>query len=231
MGPVWSGRADLSPGYRRELGIGGACGSGWWSSEPIRGGRNRALGTKTPPWACETADRLTYPTNVMMDPALQAETLALLIDRLIEEGDPRAQERILVDEICAQNWAQSVALLRQNNGSESGWIEVLARGPEDLLPTPHQVAAIYDGQLTDELPLGRRALFAKDHTGTVALALGGCAEAQTEDTLSALLEVFCRFSASCGDSPWGDSDLLDMLQPPTPRQGADDDVSGDEPAE
>ena len=155
----------------------------------------------------------------MMDPALQAETLALLIDRLIDEGDARVQERILVDEICRGEWAQAAGLWRRAEGAR-GWIEVLARGPEDLLPNGDQVAAIHEGKLPGELPLGKRVLFAKDNSGLVALAIGGCEEGTAEDVLGSLLEVFCRFSVeSSGANAWGDVDLLDLLQPPAPGHG------------
>jgi hypothetical protein len=155
----------------------------------------------------------------MTERSLQAETLAALIDHLIAEKDPRIQERILIEEICEAGWAQSAGLLRTETSKRSGWIEILSRGPIDLLPTADQVAAIDEGQLDTELPLGKRTFFASNSSGRVALTLGGCRQdSETEDLLAALLEVFSRFSTERGDPVWGEVDLLDILQPPMPSE-------------
>jgi len=162
----------------------------------------------------------------MTDPTLHLEALAQLIDRLIAEGDPRVRERILVEEIRDRGWAEAACFLRPSRAVEGGWIETLARGPRDRLPTPEQVSAIDGGTLTGDLPLGTRALFSQDTTGPVALGLGGCGES-AEDLLGSLLDVFCGFCPPSGKSAGTGPELLDLLQPPAqaprePRPGEEE---------
>ena len=158
------------------------------------------------------------------------EALSNLVGALIDEPDPRSQERLLVDALVRGGWAQAVALWRRDRSRD--WIQVLAKGPDDLLPGRAQVEGTYDGALPKELPLGKRVLFADRLQGGVGLALGGINESlEMEDLLEGMFGVYVSLtgvgSTGSGVGSLTD-DLLDMLQGPNPGLGRPEDKDTEE---
>lgn len=146
----------------------------------------------------------------------EIEVLALLVERLVDCPDPAARERLLVEALHERGWAEAVALHHPGADPErDAWPQRLARGPADLLPDGDLVRAVATGELPEELPLGRRVLFAPG--GRAALALGGFrGETADLDHLEALLAA-----ASVLEDGIGEADLLDQLHAPL---GAGDDA-------
>jgi hypothetical protein len=155
----------------------------------------------------------------------QMEALSNLVGQLIEEADPRAQERLLVDALIRGGWTQAAALWRRERSRD--WIQVLAKGPDDLLPGRAQVEGIFDGDLPKELPLGKRVLFADRMHGGIGLALGGINDSlEMEDLLEGMFSVYVSLTGigkpgvGAGEESLTDG-LLDMLQGPTPGGGSE----------
>jgi hypothetical protein len=166
-----------------------------------------------------------------MNEAEQMESLADLVGQLVDESDPRAQERALVASLYDGQWAQAVALWRR--GRDRRWIQVIAQGPDDLLPRRSQVEGIWDGDLPPELPLGKRVFFAKRNGGVLALAVGGIAgDLEIEDLLEAMFRAFVTITGDDTGSPAPiamdgpdlahESDWLDLLQGPAPKKSDPD---------
>jgi hypothetical protein len=119
-------------------------------------------------------------------------TLAGLVEQLVEMPDRNRRARLLLETIQVGGWAQAVALFQpaMQKGS-TAWMQLLARGPADLLPAPELVEAIEKGEFPPELPLKGHVLFAGEREGRTALALGSVTEEeQTVAELEALLEVW-----------------------------------------
>jgi hypothetical protein len=140
----------------------------------------------------------------------ELEVLALLIERLVDCPDPAARERLLVEALLERDWAQAAALYPPGGDPEQApWLPRIARGPADLLPDGEVVRAVASGDLPEELPLGRRVLFAPG--ASCALALGGYqGETADLDHLEALLAA----ASVIEDGAPGEVDLLDRLHAP-----------------
>ncbi len=100
-----------------------------------------------------------------------------------------------------RGWAQAVALYRRapavRGAQASGWFELLARGPADLLPSAGEIEAVATGELPRELSLGRLVFVSHEESGATALALGGilCSEDQL-DSIEGLFEVLAALRGS-----------------------------------
>ncbi|MCZ6598918.1 MAG: hypothetical protein O7B99_14875 [Planctomycetota bacterium] len=142
----------------------------------------------------------------------EASAIARLVETLIDSADPILRDRILLETLLVSGAANAAAIWRPvpdpsvpNGSTASGsvgqatWKPVLARGPEDVLPSADQVEAVIAGELDDELPLNRRVVVATaDPTlarpGGIALALGGVDDDQI-DVVEALLVVWLLVEA------------------------------------
>ena len=161
-----------------------------------------------------------------MNETEQMEALAELVGQLLEETDPRHQERLLVESLHRGGWAQAVALWHRTE--DGRWIQVLARGSDDLLPPRGQVEGIFEGDLPGDLPLGRRVLYAPRNDGVLGLALGGIAgDLEIEDLLDGMFGVFITMTGDGTELTRGPNvhlagdygnELLDLLQGPHPNQ-------------
>ncbi|MCB9916288.1 MAG: hypothetical protein H6828_14255 [Planctomycetes bacterium] len=154
-----------------------------------------------------------------MTPPSRLDELARLTERLVDCADPVTRDRVLVEALLAGGFAQSAALLRRAEGDEAaGWIEVLARGPRDLLPDAELVAAVARGELDGRLPLAR-VFVARRGARASALALGGPGEDEAPlELVEALLEVLAAVEGADADAPT----LLSILGAPLPASDAGD---------
>jgi len=130
--------------------------------------------------------------------------LSPLIERLVDETDARARERLLVDAIADFEDAPSTALWHE---TEAGWHTTLERGSRAALPGASEVQIVALGQL-GLLANGRHVLIAGRAPGRIALALGGVAlEEDLIDMLEALLVTVAELEAAADG-------LLEKLLPP-----------------
>jgi hypothetical protein len=128
-----------------------------------------------------------------------------------------------VEAVASRGWAQAVALYRRapavRGAQASGWFELLARGPADLLPSAGEIEAVATGELPRELSLGRLVFVSHEESGATALALGGilCSEDQL-DSIEGLFEVLAALRGSRSPEP-GLLGLFEALLPRRPRGG------------
>lgn len=134
--------------------------------------------------------------------------LSPLIERLVDEADARARERLLVDAIAEFDEAPAIAVWHE---SGSQWRATLERGEAQDLPSADEVEAIAAGSLSS-LAADRHVLVAGRPASRIALALGGARlEEDLLDLLEALLVTTAELEAAADR-------LLDKLVAPFPSQ-------------
>ncbi len=134
--------------------------------------------------------------------------LSPLIERLVDEADARARERLLVDAIAEFDEAPAIAVWHE---SGSQWRATLERGEAQDLPSADEVEAVAAGSLSS-LAADRHVLVAGRPASRIALALGGARlEEDLLDLLEALLVTTAELEAAADR-------LLDKLVAPFPSQ-------------
>lgn len=147
------------------------------------------------------------------------EALSPLLEILVETGDPFLRDRLFLEAILGSGAARSAALWREWRGAngETTWKRVLARGPEDRLPTAMQFDALAARRVAADL-FGDVRVFAFGAVGDrLALSLGATSPA--EDALDAAESLFAAYAIVAGST-----DALDAFAGPMPRGSA---ISGD----
>jgi len=125
-----------------------------------------------------------------------------LIELLLETAETCHRDRILLEAVASQTWAEAVALWRPgSDGPEFGarWNQVLSRGPAERLPERDAVEAVVRGECSNDLFPGLRILQAGSGRGAFALAVA-CADVPEDevDLLEALLCLFAVFDVEDG---------------------------------
>ena len=146
-----------------------------------------------------------------MSSTSRIEALSPLLELLVETGDPSLRDRLFLEATLGTGASRAAALWRElRDARGTRWMRVLARGPEDRLPSALQFEALVDRRVAEDL-FGDLRVFTFGARGNrVALALG--ATSPVEDALDAAEALLAAYAIVAGSV-----DVLEAFAAPMPR--------------
>jgi signal transduction histidine kinase len=154
-----------------------------------------------------------------MPPPTDLSALEPLVEMLVETDEPTDRDRVLLDAPFFLGIAPAAALWRPaatKPGGPVDWHEIVARGPRETLPDKDLILAVVAGQLSGELPDGRRVLVAGSGRTHCVLALGGVLSSEESTDLIEALLVASAAIEEASSAPNSAHRLIDQVASPLP---------------